>query len=82
MPGNKRGNKQYGRNAAKDKSTDSKKNKKKGMARRKKAVITWTQRLCSQNNTANSNFGFMLYTFMDPIQIGSKYVGGGGVTNN
>ncbi len=39
MPGNKKGNKQYGRNAAKDKSTDSKKNKKKGMARRKKAVI-------------------------------------------
>jgi hypothetical protein len=40
MPGNKRGNKQYGRNAAKDKSTDSNKNKKKGMAHRKKAVIT------------------------------------------
>jgi hypothetical protein len=39
MAGNKKGNKQYGRNAAKDKSTDSKKNKKKGMARRKKAVI-------------------------------------------
>jgi hypothetical protein len=40
MPGNKRGNKQSGGNAAKDKSTDSNKNKKKGMARRKKAVIT------------------------------------------
>ncbi len=39
MPGNKHGNKQYGRNAAKDKSTDSNKNKKKGMANRKKAVI-------------------------------------------
>jgi hypothetical protein len=36
MPGNKRGNKQYGRNAAKDKSTESNKSKKKGMARRKK----------------------------------------------
>ena len=38
MPGNRIGNKQYGRNAAKDKSTDSKKNKKKGMAHRKKEV--------------------------------------------
>lgn len=36
MPENKRGNKQYGRNAVKDKSTDSNKDKKKGMARRKK----------------------------------------------
>ncbi|AFU59727.1 hypothetical protein Ngar_c28070 [Candidatus Nitrososphaera gargensis Ga9.2] len=35
MARNRRSNKQYDRNAAKDKSTDSNKNKKKGMARRK-----------------------------------------------
>ena len=39
MPGNRTGDKQDGKNAAKDKSTDSNKNKKKGMKNRKKAVV-------------------------------------------
>jgi hypothetical protein len=40
MPGNRIGNKQDdSKNAAKDKSTDSNKNKKRGMKNRKRAVV-------------------------------------------
>jgi hypothetical protein len=39
MPGNRTGNKQDGKNAAKYKSNDSNRNKKKGMKNRKKAVV-------------------------------------------